>query len=1289
MDEAARVILTKLTLVDPTTSSFSAYQQSAEIRQFWKLIESSIQTILGVLSNNFSTTNQFEASSQLISILSASTLLSSILHAIIATQKRINKSDDNIESVMKKEMQVILYHIQILKQDLNQSNIKAESAQEAIIHHTDILIDSLVAYTLSPSNAPFQVHPYKGIAITNRHSVASVIENTIPQPETDSSESSKTLITDQYHPYYTTAKPSRERSNTDTGKRTDPTPSTPRCLFFFFTHIHSLKSRPAFPMTLLPHRQSVEPMNSEQPPKKKRIFYDRINEEDMYQSDESVWDDTSSNHSSTAAKTNNAATIRSLFANQHSGTTSKATKRASRGIRDLFQSSSHTLKDESQYATNRKKRESISTLFSSNHSRKQSTTKEAEHQQSQGSLYSSSSTATSLSTCSTESMNQHFEAMPMDDDVVVGNDAKSHLIPPFAKKINIHWSMEEEDVSKNWRNQRALYRVESIHPQQHEEHGDEEDEADSEDSYHQALVVSTLKREKSRKRRSNGLLVPAPVKALLSAPMTRENSPLPPLPTVENFLTIMNAPTSPDSSYFSARSVSSNSSSQSTLNSILLDDVTDGLASTHIMEPCLSSDSHSSSGASSVASTTKKANVASSPPSASSVPPPVPPKDRDLKRMLTMDPQDSATTNINNKQEKRSSITMSAETLKRVHSSKKKKTAPSTTEMRITTSDISNSHHAFFAPKSADATSSFRPPIPPRRSSMPLPPPKFDSNAAVPPLPVDAKKKADAYSRRPSRLDDTSSWTSFLGLKKEEATANNVSRFSDPMQAWAATAATPKKAKKGDSNNLLKVTENGQVVLLYEMVHGKLQVIAGTTERLFEKLADETAQDMEYVDTFLMNYASFTTSTHLLSQLISRFHLGPLPGEYEYFKKWQYSIQSKVLAVIDRWVTLQYQDFKYDLDLQKKLNLFLFNNDAVLLQQFRQQVEKIQYNLKIQIQQFSNHHHHISMITASQPMSAPPSNAFNFHFSFGNSSPSLPATVHTNNSRRPSNGLFSSSSSITPELAPIQIHDSSSLKTTLHASLVSLESKDIARYLTLADFYLFKSIQSRELMSNHSNHKPDINYTELMTKRANMLSHWVVHEICSISYLKPKRSLLKKFIEIAKLCLEFNNFHTCMVITMGLASAPKLKDVWETLSNRDTNTFASLQKLLDVSMNMRYYRQKIQLAKAPSIPFLPVVLKDQTFFRENSTFLISHPHLINFAKFTSIRQFVDKTKALTRENYYFANDLTRYPFFSMTPPDTSVSSPSEGALDCVADWVEDRLSQVQSCYLHCDLLSKL
>lgn len=157
-----------------------------------------------------------------------------------------------------------------------------------------------------------------------------------------------------------------------------------------------------------------------------------------------------------------------------------------------------------------------------------------------------------------------------------------------------------------------------------------------------------------------------------------------------------------------------------------------------------------------------------------------------------------------------------------------------------------------------------------------------------------------------------------------------------------------------------------------------------------------------------------------------------------------------------------------------------------------------------------------------------------------------------------------------------------------------------------------------------------------------------------------------------------------MVITMGLSSAPKLKDIWESLSNRDMNTFSSLQKLLDVSLNMRHYRQKVQLVKSPSVPFLPVVLKDQTFYNENSTFSIPHPELINFSKFRSIRQFTEKMKVMTHEPYWFANDLTRYPFF---PTSNTTTVTNSGQLDSIGDWVETRLGKVQSCYLHCDLLN--
>lgn len=150
--------------------------------------------------------------------------------------------------------------------------------------------------------------------------------------------------------------------------------------------INSLKTRPAFPMALLPHRQSIEPMNPEQPPKKKRIFYDRINEEESYPSDESSWDDASSNHSSIVAagaaavkhhatisknSSNNTTAIRLLFSN-NSGTANKASKRASKGIRELFQTSHAITRDD---IPPKKKRESISTMFSSNYNRKQVHTK--------------------------------------------------------------------------------------------------------------------------------------------------------------------------------------------------------------------------------------------------------------------------------------------------------------------------------------------------------------------------------------------------------------------------------------------------------------------------------------------------------------------------------------------------------------------------------------------------------------------------------------------------------------------------------------------------------------------------------------------------------------------------------------------------------------------------------------------------------------------------------------------------------------------------------------------------
>lgn len=138
----------------------------------------------------------------------------------------------------------------------------------------------------------------------------------------------------------------------------------------FMRSIHSLKSRPAFQMTLLPSRHSIEPSTGH-PPKKKRTFYDHRAsaiiselEEDPDNSDDNsiCWDDDSSSNNSTAIKTKPSTLT--FILNSSNKRQQQASKRSStRGIKDLFQ---FTPKDESK-----KKRESLSNLFSSNIKNKQ------------------------------------------------------------------------------------------------------------------------------------------------------------------------------------------------------------------------------------------------------------------------------------------------------------------------------------------------------------------------------------------------------------------------------------------------------------------------------------------------------------------------------------------------------------------------------------------------------------------------------------------------------------------------------------------------------------------------------------------------------------------------------------------------------------------------------------------------------------------------------------------------------------------------------------------------------
>lgn len=98
----------------------------------------------------------------------------------------------------------------------------------------------------------------------------------------------------------------------------------------------------------------------------------------------------------------------------------------------------------------------------------------------------------------------------------------------------------------------------------------------------------------------------------------------------------------------------------------------------------------------------------------------------------------------------------------------------------------------------------------------------------------------------------------------------------------------------------------------------------------------------------------------------------------------------------------------------------------------------------------------------------------------------------------------------------------------------------------------------------------------------------MAHEIVSTAGSKTRKQLIKKFIEVAKICRQLNNLHTSMFIVSALTSKPvrRLNSSWKLVSSKDMETLNSLEALMDPSGNMKCYRQAIAEAEAPTIPFL-------------------------------------------------------------------------------------------------------
>ncbi|CAO3659514.1 unnamed protein product [Rhizopus stolonifer] len=391
---------------------------------------------------------------------------------------------------------------------------------------------------------------------------------------------------------------------------------------------------------------------------------------------------------------------------------------------------------------------------------------------------------------------------------------------------------------------------------------------------------------------------------------------------------------------------------------------------------------------------------------------------------------------------------------------------------------------------------------------------------------------------------------------------------------------TPSHGKKG---SLIYISENGKQVMIMQVSSlNKLQIIAGTLDRLLMKLLDEMSQDFDYVDTYILCHSFFLDSWELLDKLMVLFYQGILPGEQ--LKDWQQCLQFKVLNVIMRWIKVQFQDFQENTTLMTCLEEFL--NGDILRAGYTTQVNTIKQTIK------ENFHCRSEHLTLKESES------------------------HQRSLLQPT------FCAILPNLT--------------HDAFPNMCTKEIAKQLTLADFCLLKKISFHDYLHYQYKQERKQDYISSMTERVNNLSHWVISKVETNK--TTQKQVVHKMIDIAKTCLEWNNFHTAMIITMALGQSKEISHL--SSDSKQGVAYKQLTKYLNVSHNMCHYRTALKKASSPCVPFFPLILKDITFLLEgNSTFYQQQPHLINFNKFRQITETIDSTIRLTSENYTFIDEL--------------------------------------------------
>ncbi|KAJ1911760.1 hypothetical protein IWQ60_009986 [Tieghemiomyces parasiticus] len=351
-------------------------------------------------------------------------------------------------------------------------------------------------------------------------------------------------------------------------------------------------------------------------------------------------------------------------------------------------------------------------------------------------------------------------------------------------------------------------------------------------------------------------------------------------------------------------------------------------------------------------------------------------------------------------------------------------------------------------------------------------------------------------------------------------------------------------------------------------------VKGATLNALVERLTAHDVSDINFCNTFLLTYRSFTTTNEFLDLIIKRYTIQPPPGlkpdELEMWTERKLKpIRARVYNIIKMWLESHYVEDS-DMDGLRMLREFACTTMAD------------------------------SMPTAAEQV-----------------------VKSIDKRRQSSDGAFRKLVKNLPKQAPPPILPRSFRKLKVY----DIHAQELARQFTILDSKVYNKIKSVECLNQAWMGRDPTRAVNIkaMVQLSTKVSLFVGGTILSEPELRKRGNLIKYFITVAEKCRELNNFNSLMSFQGGieLASVQRLRRTWDTLGTRTMATYESLKTLMGTNRNFVEYREQLHSCNPPCIPFLGTHLKDLVFVEDgNPDFLPNQPHLINFDKRTKVASVI-------------------------------------------------------------------